>query len=225
MLQALCCCSKCFKLSDILESYRGWARWEDDFINFQTSSWAKNGIFASGISYQQPGISKRNSTQWTQFFWEILIVSIRSPTPSAPSAKQNGPTALGGGELGSCCMAYGGAGNLITVDGFETWLRCKMLKCVCTYICWEERGVVVMSLSATLLQLSSQNDVAKTSGQTPLPTTFLTCMLHGCSILRMISDGLWSSGYFGMLSFCSSLSFRVSQRLEDITTTGMKAAV
>jgi len=32
-----------------------------------------------------------------------------------------------------------------------------------TYICWEERGVVVMSLSATLLQLSSQNDVAKTS--------------------------------------------------------------
>lgn len=61
-----------------------------------------------------------------------------------------------------------------------------------TYICWEEKGVVVMSLSATLLQLSSQNDVAKTSGQTPLPTTFLTCMLHGCSILRMISDGLWS---------------------------------
>lgn len=64
-----------------------------------------------------------------------------------------------------------------------------------TYICWEERGVVVMSLSATLLQLSSQNDVAKTSGQTPLPTTFLTCMLHalhGCSILRMISDGLGS---------------------------------
>lgn len=32
-----------------------------------------------------------------------------------------------------------------------------------TYLCWEERGVVVMSLSATLLQLSSQNDVAKTS--------------------------------------------------------------
>ena len=24
--------------------------------------------------------------------------------------------------------------------------------------------------------------------QAPLPTTFLTCMLHGCSILRMISD-------------------------------------
>ena len=46
VLQALCCCSKCFKLSDILESYRGWARcWEDDLINFQTSSWAKNGIF------------------------------------------------------------------------------------------------------------------------------------------------------------------------------------
>lgn len=92
-----------------------------------------------------------------------------------------------------------------------------------TYICWEERGVVVMSLSATLLQLSSQNDVAKTSAfANNIFDMYVTWMLNS-------ENDQWyqlgSSGYFGMLSFCSFLSFRVSQRLEDITTTGMKAAV